>query len=354
MRKIGFRYHLLRGGAYCAQLRVPDSDAPRIHADSSRAIKTSFSATFAPMAYDVDGNPVEIDWISDEIQPRLVIDGAEYPLGVFMPATPRAADDGLTETVRVEAYDRCWRVRDTTTDTLLYWEAGTLYLDAIEQLLLAAGVSAVLATANTAVFAEDREDWDVGTSYLEIVNQLLQEINYLPLHFDQSGAAILRPATVPTAANIDHVLDATAAGTRVLPGISRETDIFSAPNYFIVTCANPDKEGLMVATAANENPQSPLSVQRRGRRICELTRVDNVADQDELQAYAEKLRDDSLITGESVSVSTALLPGWSVNDVVALHYGDLTALCVERSFEMELRVGGSMTHTMERVVYNLD
>ena len=42
-----------------------------------------------------------------------------------------------------------------------------------------------------------------------------------------------------------------------------------------------------------------------------------------------------------------------VADVVALHYGDLSALCLDHSWSMDFQPGGTMTHTLERVVYNL-
>jgi hypothetical protein len=60
-----------------------------------------------------------------------------------------------------------------------------------------------------------------------------------------------------------------------------------------------------------------------------------------------------MITGETIRISTALLPGFGVADVVALHYGELAAICIERAWTMELRVGGTMTHELEKVVYNL-
>ena len=352
-REIGFRYELLRDGAYCALLRAETGTAPSIRMQEAGEIKTAFSGVFAPAAEDVDGNPVEIDWLSDEIRPVLLIDGEAYPLGVFMPVTPRNRSDGVVSSVRVEAYDRCWRVRDTNSDSLLYWPAGTRYLDAVEQLLTAAGIVTVLRTDSDAVFATAREDWDIGTGYLTVINDLLGEINYNPLWFNAEGAAVLEPRSVPEESAIEHTLDASDPGTLVRLGISRETDIYSAPNVFIVVCANPELSSVMTSTAINDNPQSPLSVSRRGRRICTVVHMDNIADQDALDACAAALRDESLITGETVQVTTGLLPGFGVDDVVALHYGDLTDVCVERAFTMELAVGGKMTHTLERVVYNL-
>ena len=365
-REISLQYILLRGGAYCAELRAREDQAPHLRMNSRGEIKMSFSGVFAPKAVDADGEPVDIDWISDEIQPALVIDGVMTPLGVFMPATPRQIDDGVTASVRVEAYDRCWRVRDSNSTGTIYFAAGTLYLDAVEQQLTASGIETVFKTPCAAVLAEERE-WPVGTSRLRVINELLSEINYNQLWFNASGAAVLEPVSVPEAAAIEHSLDMSDPETRVLPGISRETDIYSAPNVFIVTCANPEKQALMTATATNDNPQSPLSVTRRGRQICTVVQVNNIADQAALQAYADRLRDESMITGETIQVSTALLPGWGVADVVGLTYpiraiterGEAVttmepAICIESAYDMELTVGGRMTHTLERIVYNLD
>ena len=109
----------------------------------------------------------------------------------------------------------------------------------------------------------------------------------------------------------------------------------------------------MVATSENTNPQSPLSIQRRKRRIAKVVQVNNIADQTELQAYADRLRNETMISGETIQVQTALLPGFGVDDVTAIRYGDLFAVCIERSYTMDLRVGGMMNHTLEKVVINL-
>ena len=60
-----------------------------------------------------------------------------------------------------------------------------------------------------------------------------------------------------------------------------------------------------------------------------------------------------MISGETIEVTTGLLPGFGVADVVALRYGDLFTTCIEHSWSMQLQVGGSMRHTLEKVVINL-
>lgn len=361
MRTIDFSYRVLRNGAFFGTLQAPEDGAPMIRMDQSAEIKTAMSGTFAPLVLDADGNSVAPNWLSDEIQPTLIIDGAESPLGVFAAAAVTPAEAEGVETLQMEAYDRCWKVRDNNLENRLYIAAGTNYITAIEQQLVASSIPVVLATPTSATLTEDRE-WDIGTSRLTIVNELLGEINYNPLWFSAQGYAMLEPASVPSPENIEHRLsdepEEILAGAdridRILPQISRETDVYNTPNVFVCCCANPDKTANMVATAENTNPQSPLSVSRRGRRIVKMTQLDNIASQTELQAYADRQRNMSMIGGETIRVSTSLLPGYGVNDVVALRWKDLSALCILRAYTMELRVGGTMSMQMERVVYNFD
>lgn len=353
-REIDFRYRVLRSGAVFGELYAsPDASAPVIRMDDSAEIKTSLSGSFLPTVTDADGKPVEADWLSDEIQPVMIIDGVEHTLGVYAAATVTPSRSQGAESMRIEAYDRCWRVRDLYTTNRLYLEAETAYLTPIKTILQNSGVKLIMATPTAATLAEDRQDWDPGTSCLSIVNELLGEINYNPLWFDDNGYAILSPVQTPSVDNIKHTLDADDVSSLMIPQISMESDYYSAPNVFLCMCSNPDKSGPMTATAENNNPQSPISIPRRGRRIVKVVQVNNIASQEALQDYADKLRNDSLIGGETIRIQTGLLPGFGVADVVALHYGDISALCVERAWTMELRVGGTMQHVLERVVYNL-
>lgn len=353
-REIDFRYRVLRGGALFGELHAsPNASAPVIRMDDAAEIKTSLTGTFLPDVTDADGKPVEADWLSDEIQPVMIIDGVEHTLGVYAAATVTPSRTQGADSLRIEAYDRCWRVRDLYMTARPYYAAGTNYLSPIKIILQNSGAKLIMATPTTATLAEDRQDWDPGTSCLTLVNELLSEINYNSLWFDNNGYAILQPAATPTVGNIKHTLDADDVRSLIIPQMSRESDYYSAPNVFLCMCSNPDKDEPMVATAENNNPQSPLSIPRRGRRIVKVVQLNNIADETALQAYADKLRNDSLIGGETIRIQTGLLPGFGVADVVALHYGDLSALCIERAWTMELRVGGMMSHTLERVVYNL-
>jgi hypothetical protein len=345
-RRINFRYVIIRDGADYGVIRPLDGSPPYVRMDDSGEIKTSFSGDFLLPEK-------EVNWLRDEIRPELIINRKIYNLGVYLPAAVRELENSTTRFMHIEAYDRCWRVKDNYTESLTHIEAGTNYILAIEQLLTACGISLIAATQTPATLAETREDWSAGTSYLTIVNQLLSEINYNPLWFDKDGLAILEPASVPTAANIEHTLDDTEVRSVMIPELSRELDIYTAPNVIICICSNADKSGPMVAKSENTNPQSPLSISRRGRRIAKVYQVNNIASAEELQAYADRIRNETMITGETIIANTGLLPGYGVDDVTSIKYGDLLAVCIERAYTMELTLGGMMSHTLEKVVVNL-
>ena len=345
IRTVDVQFVRIRNGAAAGMVYALDGSAPTLRMSDSAEIKTSLQleAVYDPAA----------DWLSDRIRPELVIDGVTHPLGVFLPATVEYSEENGQKSVRIEAYDQCWIARDFAGTYITRLLANQTYLHAVGILLNDLGITSVLETPSTATLTQTRTDWDRGTSYLKIINQLLDELNYKPLWFNYQGVAILEPVSVPTAANIQHTLDSTEIRSLLMPQITRKTDVFSAPNAWVCVCANPDKSADLVASSENRNPQSPLSIQRRGRRIYKFVKLNNTPGQAELQAYADKLRDQSLFTGETITVQTGLLPGFGVSDVTALHYGDLDAICIEHAWSMELKTGGTMTHELERVVVNL-
>ena len=347
IRNIDFRYVTLRNGAECSEICPAEGSEPVVVMDDSGEIKTSLSGTFRDPGDDVD-------WLNDEIRPELIINGVPHPLGIYRPTTVRFTRTETGRTVMIQAYDRCWQVQAKCTEVMPCYNAALNYLAPVGSLLREAGIITIAETATNLTLAETREDWSVGTPNLTIVNQLLGEINYKPLWFDQDGSAILEPVKLPQAGNIDHFLDDTSIESLMFPQLDMETDIYSAPNVFVCICSNADKAGPMMAIGENTNPQSPLSIARRGRRITQVVNVNNIASQQELQAYANRLVTNSMFRGEIIEVETCLLPGFGVGDIVAFRYGDVMTLCEERSWSMSLSVGGRMHHRLERIVLNVD
>lgn len=361
-RKEIIHFQLLRSGIVCGEL-FPTDAPPMLTMDRSGEIKMSMQGEFFAQAIDTRGRPIEVEWTSDEIKPVLVSGETEHELGILMPASVTNNETETTETVTVQAFDRCWRLRDTKIKASYFVAAGTLYLDVIESLITAAGIPNILRTDSDAVIPEDREDWQTGTSYLTIVNELLAEINYEQLWFNPAGLAVLEPKMVPIAQNIKHVFtdrkhdprnSREAHQIQVAPQITRMADFYSAPNVFVCICSNADKSAGMRAIAENRNPQSPLSISRRGREIVSVVSVKNIASQTALQTYANNLLSSTMISGEVITVQTPLLPGFGVDEPVAISAKSVDGICIEKAWTAELKAGGTMTHTLERVVLNLD
>lgn len=252
----------------------------------------------------------------------------------------------------MEAYDRSWRVQTEDAGAVTEYAAGSTYLDVVERILSSAGIALVQKTPNAAVLAAGRV-WAGTADPLKIANELLTEINYKQLWFSAEGVAMLEPYAEPSAENIQHTMDSDNVRSLVLPTIRLRTDLYSAPNVFVCVCATPARDEILSATSVNNSPSSPTSVIRRGRRIVKTVQVRNIASQADLQAYADRLRNESMLRGETIQVETALLPGFGSGDVVALHYGDLSALCIDHSWTMDFQPGGTMTHSLERVVANI-
>ena len=344
-RSLDFRFRIMRGGADYGELYPAESSSPRISMRSSNPVKTNFSGTFLPPEKDVD-------WMSDEIRPEILLDGVAYSLGIFQPIKVQRIDNGTAVNLSISANDRCWAVRDTRSESRVYFAAGTNYVAAAVSVLTGTGIAVINAVQTAATLGEDRE-WPIGTSRLDIVNELLTEINYEQLWFDGSGTAMIQPVRIPNAVNISHVLDETKIESLMLPGIQSDTDLLSAANVFVCVCSNADKSSAMTAIAENTNPQSPLSIARRGKRITKVIQINNIASQAALQAFANRQVSDSMMAGEVITAKTCLLPGFGVDDVTSIRYGDLLAICRETGWTMDLKIGGQMTHTLERTVMTI-
>lgn len=344
-REVDFRYFAIRGDADLCEIYPMEGSEPRIRMSDSAEIKTSLSGTFLPDA--------RVDWLSDRIRPEMILDGVRHPLGIFLPATVQERTDESRRSVQIEAYDQCWLVRDYARPLQSSVLRNENYVNVIKNLLHLAGVDQTQATANAATLPEARV-WEIGTPFLDIINELLSEINYKPVWFNSQGLAVVEPKQTPTAENIRHIISSEDVRSLLLPSVARETDLYSAPNVFICVCANPDKSANMAATATNNNVNSPLSVPRRGRSIAKIVKLNNIASQSELQAYADNLMRESMYAGETIEITTGLFPGYGVGDIVGLNLDGELSICIEHAWEMQLRVGGSMKHTLEKVIINYE
>ena len=114
--------------------------------------------------------------------------------------------------------------------------------------------------------------------------------------------------------------------------------------------SNPDLDADMVATAVNESPTSSTSTFKRKMRIVDVQRVDNIASQDELQAAADRARNESMLAARTITFQTLNEPGHGVGDIISIDDPELAGIYEETGWSLTMAAGQMMQHTAKRTV----
>ncbi len=277
----------------------------------------------------------------------------QFPLGVFIPSTPTRHFEAGAQ-YEVEAYDLSVILKEDCITDRTYFASGTKYLDAVQSLLVSAGIVQVMATESEAVMATDHE-FEIGTSKLEIVNQLLMEINYNTFVIDADGIGILSPYEEPSGARVslEYLQDQLSV---ICPQADTELDLYNVPNVFVAVVSNPDysKDNTdfeyFRCEYVNDNPASALSTIKRGRRIVSVLKPNDIATLEDLQKYVRRQAFQASQVYETVQFSTALMPVHGENEVLRIQHPDIHGIYEETGWEMELSAGSQMTHEARRMM----
>jgi hypothetical protein len=338
-RVLSSKIDIIRNGVRFGGLEF--SDPPSISCAGDAEICMTMRATVKAHT--------EMDTLVDLVRPYVIIDGVETPVGDYSIETLKESTKDNVKWWEIECYDLSVRCKSSIIEERHYIAADTLYLDAINALLIECGITRVMSDSNEDTLTTDREDWDIGTPRLTIINTLLSEINFYPLYFDLSGVARLTKKTEISTANVTFTYAADEMSI-LYHECSSELDTFGAPNVFIVQLSNAEQSP-MTAISENNSPSSALSIMRRQRRIPRTYKVDNIASQAALQEYADNLRNDSLLSTETIDFYTAINPVHSVHDVVVLKHPSIEGVFLETNWSMTLKAGEKMTHKAKRVLY---
>lgn len=388
-REIHFRFDLLRDGAVLKHLDALGSVTYREESEIKHTARFKI--------YDTD-----INWLTDRIQPYMlvrmpdkVIDEsiqimpvgifdslnltaakfdqlnltaaridagmaiqinreevfAEFPLGVFIPSTPtRVADESGTY-YNVEAFDLTVILQEDSLTERLFFPAGTKYLDAVQSILVGAGVDQVfIVDESEAAFQTDRE-FEIGERKLALCNTLLEEISFNQLTCDENGNILVSRYREPTPEQIAYTYRSNENSV-VLPQISDSIDYYNVPNVFIAVCSNPELEQDFRSVYVNDNPNSKLSTVRRGRRIVsEVFQPDMIANQEALDEYVRRIAFEQSQVNRKIQFYTLLMPIHGVRDVLLLDCEELVnGIYVQTGWTMELQAGARMLHEAKGLV----
>lgn len=278
---------------------------------------------------------------------------AETDASSFATPAGQFAQGTLMWRVRTKNGDGVWGsylAMSSKIETRLHLAKGTLYTAAIQALLVESGITDFFVEANTATLQADREDWEPGTDRLTIINALAAEINYNSIWMDGSGTVHCSAFRMPSADAIS-VTYRDGEYSIQYPEWSETVDMFDHPNVFIVEVDNPDLDSSMRAVSVNDRPDSVFSTVNLGRRVVSYEKLDNIASQAELQAYADNKRFKSLQSTETRTFYTGPSGRHAVFDLVELVRDGESTLYEETGWRLELEQPYKMTHTGKRVVY---
>lgn len=386
-QEIQFRYDVIRGGARLKSVTAEGVVSLNRFADIQRTARFTL--------YD------ELDWLLDEIKPYMLLrmedvitassidistwdardalgwtwdewdargltwdeldsgvigsttrekQFAEFPLGVFVLSTPTRESINAVTVWHVEAYDHTVILAEDSLDEPLFIAAGTPYIDAVQSVLVGAGIVDIMIADYVDTDLPTDREFEVGTKKQAVVNALLSEINFDPIYCDAEGRFVLSAYKEPSLSAVDFTYRADELSV-IARDTTSEADFYNVPNVFIAVCANPELDEDYRTVWVNDSPLSRLSTIRRGRRIVsEIYQPDAIASQEDLDAYIRRIAFEQNQIYEQLTFYTALMPIHGRAEVLAINHPDVDGVFVETGWDLPMTHSEQMTHYTRRLV----
>lgn len=335
-----FRFDIVENGVCIGQAFALNK--PSVKCDSDAEVKLSLSGEFVLNIQ----NP---NWLKARIKPYLIIGGKESSLGEYLISqADDCTDKKGVKFWQIKGMDLGRIPQRSRTEKRVLFQAGQRYTDIVQSILLELGISRIIAIQSDATLKNDRADWEIGTSWIKIINSLLAEINYQSLWFDTEGNARIQPHRQVDGTVIDHRYESGEL-SQIKPQVDISSDIYKAYNVFTAMVSSPEYEEPMIAVSVNDIPTSRISTVNIGRVQAPIEKLDDIANQEELQKYVDNLRFQSMCSTETISFRTALNQH-QVRDIVSIHHPQASGIYQETQWKMTLSFDGEMTHTAQRVV----
>lgn len=335
-----FRFDIVENGVCIGQAFALNK--PSVKCDSDAEVKLSLSGEFVLNIQDPN-------WLKARIKPYLIIGGKESSLGEYLISqADDCTDKKGVKFWQIKGMDLGRIPQRSRTEKRVLFQAGQRYTDIVQSILLALGISRIIAIQSDATLKNDRADWEIGTSWIKIINSLLAEINYQSLWFDTEGNARIQPHRQVDGTVIDHRYESGEL-SQIKPQVDISSDIYKAYNVFTAMVSSPEYEEPMIAVSVNDIPTSRISTVNIGRVQAPIEKLDDIANQEELQKYVDNLRFQSMCSTEAISFRTALNQH-QVRDIVSIHHPQASGIYQETQWKMTLSFDGEMTHTAQRVV----
>jgi len=257
-----------------------------------------------------------VDWLSHRVRVLYDpgIDGAaSWPVATMLLSSPAERRRGGRSWFEVTLLTKLAVIDEDAVEGSFSLPAGSPLVATAVNLIRSTGEVRIAATPSSAVSANPLM-WEAGTSKLTIVNDLLTAAEYWSLWVDGSGQFRVEPYRAPSERPVAFEF---AAGVNSIhrPDWTREQDLSSVPNRFVVVGQGSDDEPALVGIATNEDPSSPFSFQARGRWVSRTEEGVEGEDQAVFDRLAQRRLLDAMSPVGKITVEHAIVP-LNPNDVV--------------------------------------
>ena len=343
IRHVKYRYDIMDGNIKKGDLSVISGS---ISHKSTNSIKTTMSIKCKDSTL--------IDWHKDYIKIYMLIKSdssnqwEEYPLGVFVPLSPICVYGNGSSSLTVTGYDLSVILKEEKLVERFYIPADTLYMEAIQNILISSGLDKISMDDCDSVLTTERE-FEIGTPKLEIVNILLSEINYRSLAISAEGISLLKKIKKATASTINHQYENDQFSV-LCENIETSLDIYNIPNVFIAEVSSPEQPP-MRAIYINDDPYSATSTIGRGRKIVsEIFCLDSVPNQETLDEYVRIQSMEASNIFKEIIFKTLNMPNHGDRNCIYLNHPTINGVFEEMAWDMDLMAGGIMSHTVRKAV----
>ncbi len=254
--------------------------------------------------YDEVGEPIIRVWLDARQEGA----SSHTPLFTGFATTPGRQINGRL----IKRTLQCYSVLKPASDVLLprgwYAAADTNAVWQIRRLLSVTKAPVIVngdyseLTLKQAIVAEQNE------TNLSMIEVLLYAINWR-LIIDGMGRIILSPYTKDVSLALD-----SRDNDIVEPSLTDDYDWYNCPNVFRAVADGS------YAEARDEDPDSPFSIQNRGREIWAEETACNLYEKETLGEYATRRLSELQQVGRTVKYDRRFVPDINVSDIVSLNY----------------------------------
>lgn len=241
----------------------------------------------------------------------------KHPLGTFLVQTPSSSFDGKIRTVSMDAYSSLLELKESPPPIGYFVAKDENIMERAYNLCKENSRAPIVKATSDEILHYDFVA-NTNDTWLSFLIDLVANAKY-SFTLDELGRVLFSPKQ--DTASLQPVWTYDDGNSSILySDISMDHDLYGVPN--VVEIVYSRGSGVYYAKAVNDDPNSPTSVQRRGReiirRVVDPELVGNPTD-NEIKEYANRLLRELSSLEYTISYSHGYCPV-RVGDCVRLNY----------------------------------